>query len=154
MPPENDDWDCFLYLAGRGAGKTRSASEWLSWEVIKSVNSRWAIVAPTMSSCLSVCVEGESGILSVLRRYGFRYRLLRSRGEILLENNSIISLYSAEEPERMRGPQFHGAWFDELAAFATTDIYDLAIPALRLGLLPKHIITTTPKSIPSHCCKY
>lgn len=148
LPPEHDSWDCFLFLGGRGCGKTRCAAEWLAWEVIKHFNSRWAIVAPTMATCISVCVEGESGILSVFRRYGFKYEFLRSRGEIILENNSIISLFSAEEPERMRGPQFHGAWFDELAAFATTNIYDLAIPALRLGSLPKHIITTTPKPIP------
>lgn len=148
LPPEDDSWTCFCLFAGRGAGKTRMAAEWLVWQCIKSPKTRWAIIAPTMSSCISVCVEGESGLLSVLKRYGFHYEFLRSRQEILLENGTLVSIYSAEEPERIRGPQFHGAWFDELAAFSSTEIYDLALPALRLGSNPQHIITTTPKPIP------
>lgn len=137
-----------MYLAGRGAGKTRTAAEWIAWQAMTQNKTRWAVIAPTMQSCISVCIEGESGLLSVFNRYGFKYEFLRSRGEILLENGSLIALYSAEEPERMRGPQFHGAWFDELAAFTTTEIYDLALPTLRLGKMPQHIITTTPKPIP------
>lgn len=148
VPPEDDSWDCFLYLAGRGAGKTRTAAEWISWKAIQDRRSRWAVIAPTFLSCIKVCIEGESGILSVLNRYGIRYEFLRSRGELILENDSRIFTFSAEEPERIRGPQFHGAWFDELASFTSSEIYDLALPALRLGSMPQHIITTTPKPLP------
>jgi len=148
LPPEGNSWDCFLFFGGRGAGKTRAAAEWLVWKAITNKDSRWAIIAPTFQSCINVCVEGESGMISVLNRYKVKYEFLRSRGVLILENGSSIYLYSAEQPERMRGPQFHGAWFDELASFTSTEIYELALPALRLGTMPQHIITTTPKPIP------
>jgi phage terminase large subunit-like protein len=147
LPPDGD-WTCLLYLAGRGAGKTRMSAEWLAWESISKPKTRWAIIAPTMHSAISVCVEGESGLLSIFMRYGFSYDFLRSRAELILENESTIYLYSAEEPDRLRGPQFHGAWFDELAAFSKPDTYDLAIPSLRLGPNPQHLISTTPKPSP------
>jgi phage terminase large subunit-like protein len=148
LPPDELTWDSWIYSAGRGAGKTRAAAEWICWMAIQHPSTRWAVIAPTIQTCISVCIEGESGVLSVLRRYKFRFEFLRSRGEILLENGSIISLYTAEEPERMRGPQFHGAWFDELAACRNSEIYNLSLPALRLGSRPQHVITTTPKPIP------
>ena len=148
LPPEGNSWDCFLFFGGRGAGKTRAAAEWLVWKAITNKDSRWAIIAPTFQSCINVCVEGESGMISVLNRYKVKYEFLRSRGVLILENGSSIYLFSAEQPERMRGPQFHGAWFDELASFTSTEIYELALPALRLGTMPQHIITTTPKPIP------
>jgi phage terminase large subunit-like protein len=148
LPPDDLSWDSWIYSAGRGAGKTRSAAEWICWMAIQYPATRWAVIAPTIQSCISVCIEGESGVLSVLRKYMFQYEFLRSRGEVLLENGSVISLYSAEEPERMRGPQFHGAWFDELAAYKNSEIYTLSLPALRLGSRPQHVITTTPKPIP------
>lgn len=144
LPPENLSWSSFVYCAGRGAGKTRAASEWLIWNAILKF-SRWAVIAPTMHSCVSVCVEGESGLLAVLQRYGLTFEFKRSRREIHLENGSLISIFSAEEPDRLRGPQFHGAWFDELASFGKPEIYEIALATLRLGESPQHLITTTPK---------
>ena len=147
LPPE-DEWSCLMYLAGRGAGKTRMAAEWLVWEAISRPKTRWAVIAPTMQSAISVCIEGDPGIISILNRYGFAFDFLRSRAELVLENRSIIFLYSAEEPDRLRGPQFHGAWFDELAAFSKPEAYFLALPALRLGQNPQHLISTTPRPSP------
>ena len=142
---EDQPWDSFIFMAGRGAGKTRAAAEWLSWEAIRIPHSRWAIVAPTMSDAKHTCVEGESGLLSVLDRYEVRYNYVRSAPKITLENGSQLFLYSAEEPDRLRGPQFHGTWCDELGAYTRPECYNLLLPAMRLGAHPQLMITTTPK---------
>ena len=115
---EDMPWDSFIYMAGRGAGKTRAAVEWLSWEAIRQPESRWAIIAPTMSDAKHTCIEGESGLFAALDRYGVRYDYLRSANKITLENGAQFFLYSGEEPDRLRGPQFHGAWCDELGAYS------------------------------------
>jgi len=83
--------------------------------------------------------------VQVLREYGSLKDYNRSIGEIILTNQSRIKLYSGEEPNRLRGPQFHGGWFDELASFKNNDSYDQYKFALRLGNNPQTIITTTPR---------
>ena len=142
---EETPWDSFIYMAGRGAGKTRAAVEWLVWEAIRKPDSRWAIIAPTMSDARHTCVEGESGLVAALDRYGVRYDFLRSANKITLESGSQLFLFSSEEPDRLRGPQFHGAWCDELGAFSRPEVYDLLLPTLRLGKHPQLVITTTPR---------
>ena len=142
---ENRPWDCFIYMAGRGAGKTRAAAEWIVWEAINKPKSRWAIIALTMSDAKHTCIEGESGLLAVLTRYGVRYDFLRTAGKVTLENGAELFLYSAGEPDRLRGPQFHGAWCDELGAYSRPEVYDLLLPALRLGEHPQMLVTTTPR---------
>lgn len=145
LPPEGD-WSTWLYLAGRGAGKTRTAAEWLAYNAIVTPRSRWAIVAPTFGDGRDTCVEGESGVLAVLNRYGAVQGYNRSQGQIKLRNKSIMQIFSAEEPERLRGPQFHGAWCDELAAFRyMTEAWDQLQFGLRLGSHPQVCVTTTPK---------
>jgi phage terminase large subunit-like protein len=136
-----------LYLAGRGAGKTRTAAEWLAWEASSKPKTRWAIVAPTYGDARDTCAEGESGIVNVLRQYGTLKDYNRSIGEIFLTNGSRIKLFSGEEPERLRGPQHHGGWFDELAAFKYPEAWDQYQFGLRLGEFPQTIVTTTPKPI-------
>lgn len=134
-----------MYLAGRGAGKTRTAAEWLAWEAISQPNTRWAIVAPTYGDARDTCAEGESGVLSVLRRYRMLYNYNRSIGEILLTNGSRIKLFSADKPDRFRGPQHHGAWCDELAAYRYEDAWNQLQFGLRLGDHPRVFISTTPR---------
>jgi len=95
-------------MAGRGAGKTRTAAEWLAWEAIENPDTRWAIVAPTFSDARDTCAEGESGVLTVLKRYKMLLHWNRSMGEIILVNGSRIKLFSADQPDRFRGPQHHG----------------------------------------------
>lgn len=148
LPTENDDWSVYLYLAGRGAGKTRTAAEWLAWEAIRQPNTRWAVIAPTFGDVRDTCAEGESGLLPILRQYSVLDYYNRSIGEIRLLNGSRIKLFSADEPDRLRGPQHHGAWCDELAAWRYEDTYDQLQFGLRLGLHPRTIITTTPKPVP------
>lgn len=148
LPTENDDWTTWLYLAGRGAGKTRTAAEWLAWQAIKQNNTRWAVIAPTFGDVRDTCAEGESGLIPILRQYGVLDYYNRSNGEIRLLNGSRIKLFSADEPDRLRGPQHHGAWCDELAAWRYEDTFDQLQFGLRLGLHPRTIITTTPKPVP------
>ena len=147
LPSEDTSWSTWLYLAGRGAGKTRTAAEWLAWEASSKPRTRWAIVAPTYGDARDTCAEGESGIVNVLRQYGTLKDYNRSIGEIFLTNGSRIKLFSGEEPERLRGPQHHGGWFDELAAFKYPEAWDQYQFGLRLGEFPQTIVTTTPKPI-------
>jgi len=134
-----------LFLAGRGAGKTRTAAEWLAWKAISNEGTRWAIVAPTHADARDTCVEGESGILNILKEFGVLKDYNRSISEIFLTNRSRIKLFSGEEPDRLRGPQFHGGWFDELAAFKRPDAWDQYQFGARLGQHPQTIVTTTPR---------
>ena len=149
IPNDDDDsWTTFLYLAGRGAGKTRTAAEWLAWQAIRQPNTRWAVVAATFGDVRDTCAEGESGLITILRRYEQLKNYNRSMGEIKLTNGSLIKLFSADEPDRLRGPQFHGAWTDELAAWRYGDTWDQLQFTLRLGDKPRTIVTTTPRPTP------
>ena len=145
LPPANNDWSTFLALAGRGFGKTRLAAEWLAWQATLKHGTRWAIVAPTFADARDTCAEGPSGVVSVLREYGVLEAYNRSMGEIVLNNKSRIKLFSGEEPDRLRGPNFHGGWFDELAAFTYPDAWNQYQFALRLGEHPQTVVTTTPR---------
>ena len=97
--PTEEGWSVWLYLAGRGAGKTRTAAEWMAWEAIRAPKTRWAVVAATFSDVRDTCAEGESGLVSILRRYGALENYNRSMGEIRLTNGSRIKLFSADEPD-------------------------------------------------------
>jgi len=147
LPSDEEDWSIYLYLAGRGAGKTRTAAEWLAWEASTNNDTRWAIVAPTFGDVRDVCAEGESGIINILRTYGSLLDYNRSQGSITLKNGSKIKLFSADEPDRLRGPQHHGAWCDELAAWRYPDTWDQLQFGMRLGSHPRTVITTTPRPV-------
>lgn len=145
------DWMIWLYMAGRGAGKTRTAAEWLAWQAIRNPNTRWAVVAPTFSDARDTCVEGESGLLAILERYGMlrdKNPWNRSIGELHLRNGSRIKLFSGDSPERFRGAQHHGAWVDELGAFEYEDSWAQLQFGLRLGDHPRTVVTTTPRPKP------
>lgn len=144
LPPDTN-WQTWLILSGRGWGKTRTGAEWLAYQAINNASTRWAIVAKTFADARDTCAEGESGIVNVLMRYGAIQTYNRSIGEIILTNKSRIKLFSAEEPDRLRGPQHHGVWCDELAAWEKPDAYDQLIFGLRLGKHPQVVITTTPR---------
>ena len=143
--PDEGDWNTWLYLAGRGAGKTRTAAEYIAYQATRYNGTRWAVVAPTYADARDTCAEGESGLINILNDYGVLRDYNRSIGEIFLTNKSRIKLFSGEEPDRLRGPQFHGGWFDELAAFKYPETWDQYQFGLRLGTHPKTIVTTTPR---------
>ena len=155
MPPPDkdddgnrrDDWFFWLMMAGRGAGKTRAGAEDSWWWGHVHPNQRVAIVAPTNNDCRKVCFEGESGLLAKCPPH-----LVSSynRGELslTLTSGTIFQGYSAEEPNRLRGPQHGRAWCDELAAWQYLDeTLDNLLMGLRLGEDPKIVATTTPRPI-------
>lgn len=120
------------------------------WEAIRQPRTRWAIVARTSADIRDTCFEGESGLISVLKRYGIfdEKRYNRTNYSYVFPNGSRIKGFSAEEPDRLRGPQHHGAWCDELAAWDKPEAWDQLQFGLRLGSYPRTVITTTPKPIP------
>ena len=148
IPPQGDWWLVWLLLAGRGAGKTRTAAEDTWWESWIHPGTRSLVSAPTSSDVRDVCFEGDSGLLNVIPSVLIE-SYTKSLHEIKLKNGSIIKGIPASEPERFRGPQFHRGWLDELAAWDYLDeAWDMIQFGLRLGKRPRLICTTTPKPKP------
>jgi predicted phage terminase large subunit-like protein len=141
------DWRIWLAMAGRGWGKTRVGAEDVFWFGATNPGSRIAIIAPTFADARDTCVEGESGLLSIMPKVCLD-NWNRSMGELRLWNGSQYKLFSATEPERLRGPQHHRAWGDEVAAWPDPDAWNQMLFGLRLGADPRAIATTTPKPTP------
>lgn len=146
--PHGDWWSIWLMLAGRGAGKTRTAAEQIGWWAWSYKATRWLVAAPTSSDVRSTCFEGDSGLLSVIPPVLIAdYN--KALHEIKLVNGSLIKGIPASEPERFRGPQFHGGWLDELAAWEyVQEAWDQIQFGMRLKLedmKTRLICTTTPK---------
>tara|TARA_R110001599_G_scaffold80098_1_gene216639 strand:- start:101 stop:1249 length:1149 start_codon:yes stop_codon:yes gene_type:complete len=142
-----------LILAGRGWGKTRTGAQDIALYALKNENTISAVVAPTFGDLRRVCFNGPSGLMSIIPKEcldtsfgtdGYSASVM----EIRLFNGSKIVGYAAINPERLRGPQFHRAWCDELASWRYPEAFDQLMFGLRLGQDPKCIITTTPKPIP------
>lgn len=147
LTPEGD-WLIWCLKSGRGAGKTRAGAEDSAHFARTHPGARIAIVAPTFGVARDVCVEGESGLLNVLHKDEIA-TWNRSEGALWLKNGSSWKLYSAEKPDRLRGPQHHRAWCDEMGAWAyPQQTWDMLMLGLRLGRHPQVIITTTPKPTP------
>jgi phage terminase large subunit-like protein len=144
LPPPGD-WLCWLVCAGRGFGKTRAGSEWVRFKVSQGCR-RIALVGATASDCRDVMIEGQSGILSIgLKSERPTYE--PSKRRLTWPNGAIATAYSADEPDRMRGPQHDAAWCDELAAYPYPEIFDQLMFGLRLGQHPQVIVTTTPRPV-------
>ena len=141
------DWLTWLILAGRGFGKTRTGAEDIGQYAASNPNVRCGVIAPTSGDIRGVCFEGDSGLIGVIpERLVANYN--RSISEITLKNGSSIRGFSAEEPSRLRGPQFHRVWCDELAAWQyLEETWDMMKFGLRLGDDPRVIVTTTPKPL-------
>lgn len=146
LPPEGE-WFVWLVLAGRGFGKTRTGVEWIHERVEAGTARRIALVAPTAADARDTMVEGESGILA--KSHPSRRPLYEpSKRRLTWPNGAIATLFSAEEPDRLRGPQHDTAWCDELAAWANAeDVWSNLLFGLRLGD-PRVCVTTTPRPIP------
>jgi predicted phage terminase large subunit-like protein len=148
IPPAGDWYTIHLLLAGRGAGKTRAAAEWTWWQAWSQPKTRWLVSAPTSGDVRDVCFEGESGILSVMPPELID-NYTKTLHELKLINGSLIKGIPASEPERFRGPQFHGGWLDELAAWEYLDEgFNMLMFGMRLGQKPRIFCTTTPKPKP------
>lgn len=156
LPPASltngDPWSFWLYLAGRGAGKTRTGGETVR-EWIKQGKMRCGMIAPTAADTRDVMVEGESGILNSCWEKDYTYDgqfmgkplYEPSKRRLTWANGAQAALYSADEPERLRGPQHDCMWADELCAWRDPLTWDLAMFGLRLGKNPQAFISTTPK---------
>jgi len=154
-PPDNTNWSIWLYLAGRGAGKTRSAAEWIR-EKAKDTSQgqlRFALVARTAADVRDVVVEGESGVMNICPP-SERPHYEPSKRRLTWPNGNTATLLTADEPDGLRGIQAHYAWADELAAWRQTPdaagmtSWDNLRVATRLGSNPQIIATTTPKRVP------
>jgi phage terminase large subunit-like protein len=140
------DWRIWLFLGGRGAGKTRAGAEWIAAQVRSAKARRIGLIGATARDARQVMVEGESGILAVTEGVSFQpsNRLLRWPG------GAEARLLSAADPDSFRGHQFDCIWGDEFAKWeAPQTALDMALMALRLGEDPRLLLTTTPRAIPA-----
>lgn len=139
LPPDGD-WLIWLILAGRGFGKTRSAAEWVIEE--SKLSPRIAIVAEDFAAGRDDCVEGESGIKTLL---GSDLKWNRSIGEMTFPSGARGKIYSSEDPDSLRGPNNYAAWCDEICKFKNQRaVWDMLMFTLRKGR-SKCAITTTPR---------
>lgn len=156
---DGDDWDTAFYMAGRGAGKTRSGAEDVAEHARMHADHRVALVGPTFPDVRDTMVEGESGLLSFLPPSALRGGSIetawnRSMGELYFANETKAKAFSSEKPDRLRGPQHHRAWVDEPASFRDAHLGDKLgttwnnlMLGLRLGARPRVIVTGTPKRV-------
>ena len=151
LPPPGD-WRTWLVCAGRGFGKTRAGAEWVRDIARRHPGARIALVASSLNEARAIMVEGESGLLAVCppRR---RPRYEPSLRRLTWRNGTQAFLYSAAEPETLRGPQHDFAWCDEIAkwnnaAERAVNAWNNLAMGLRLGGQPRVVATTTPRVVP------
>ncbi len=141
-------WRIWLLLSGRGFGKSRAGAEWVQAKARSSSTGRGALIGATFNDVRETMIEGESGILSIADPE-FRPRLRWGRKLLEWPNGAQAHLYSAEKPNRLRGPQHEWIWADEIAAYQyPKEVHDQAMFGLRIGPNPQAVFTTTPKPIP------
>jgi phage terminase large subunit-like protein len=144
VEPEGE-WRVWLIMAGRGFGKTRAGAEWVSARARANPGARIALVGATLEDVVKVMIEGESG-LKAAARTGEVVRWRPSRGEVEFPSGATGFVYSGERPEKLRGPQHHFAWCDEIAKWRLADTaWDNLMLGLRLGEWPRAVVTTTPR---------
>ncbi|MDR9393582.1 DNA-packaging protein [Roseovarius sp. SYSU LYC5161] len=152
LPPDND-WKTWIIMGGRGAGKTRAGAEWVRAQVegARPLDpgkcQRIALVGETIDQVREVMVFGESGIMACTppdRRPEWQ----AGRKRLLWPNGAVAQVFSAHDPEGLRGPQFDGAWVDELAKWKRArETWDMLQFGLRLGDDPRCCVTTTPRNV-------
>jgi len=152
LPPEGD-WRTWVIMGGRGAGKTRAGAEWVRAQVEGSRPldegrcKRIALVGETIDQVREVMVFGESGIMACSppdRRPDWQ----ATRKRLIWPNGAVAQAFSAHDPEGLRGPQFDGAWVDELAKWKRArETWDMLQFGLRLGEAPRVCVTTTPRNV-------
>jgi phage terminase large subunit-like protein len=145
--PQTDNWFLWMILAGRGWGKTRTGAQWVHTVAWRLKNARIALVAHTAADGRGVMVEGESGLLGCALPW-FRPHYEPSKRVLTWPNGAQAQLFSAEEPDQLRGPQATHAWCDELAKWNHEETWDNLMFALRLGRRPQCLVTTTPRPLP------
>jgi phage terminase large subunit-like protein len=154
LTTEGAPWRVWLILGGRGAGKTRAGAEWVKGLALGRPQftarpiGRIALIGETASDVRDVMIEGVSGLLAVHGK-AERPRWESSRRRLVWETGAVAQAFSAEDPESLRGPQFHAAWCDELAKWRyARETWDMLQFGLRLGDWPRQLVTTTPRPTP------
>ncbi|PWJ85333.1 phage terminase large subunit-like protein [Pseudaminobacter salicylatoxidans] len=140
----------WLVIGGRGAGKTRLGAEWVN-SLVRGFSpfalgrhGHIALVGETLGDVREVMIEGQSGIVTISRHD--RPRFEASRRRLVWDNGAIAQIFSSEDPESLRGPQFEAAWCDELGKWKNDEAcFDMLQFGLRLGQMPRQLITTTPR---------
>ena len=141
--PGDGDWTTWLFLGGRGAGKTRAGAEWLSEQALPG--RRLALVGPTLHDVREVMIEGPSGLKAIAPAHR-RPVYESSRRRLVWPNGAMAMAFSAEDPDGLRGPQFHHGWGDEFCAWKDpAETLAMLRLGLRLGERPRLALTTTPK---------
>lgn len=150
LPP----WWTWLVLGGRGAGKTRTGAEWVKGmalglaPIAREPIGRIALVGETHGQVRDVMIEGVSGLLAIHHRWE-KPIWSPSRRRLEWGNGAIAQVFTAEDPEGLRGPQFGAAWSDELAKWPNLqETWDMLQLGLRLGDRPRQVVTTTPRPLP------
>nr|WP_245409818.1 terminase family protein [Pararhizobium haloflavum] len=155
--PPPGDWRTWLLMGGRGSGKTRAGSEWIqalasgmrrkALGMATGAQMRIALVAETLGDAREVMIDGVSGICRIAR--DDRPRFETSRRRLVWDSGAVAQIFSSEDPESLRGPQFDIAWCDELAKWRhVQETFDMLQFALRLGARPRQLVTTTPRPLP------
>ena len=143
--PPPDPWTTWLFLGGRGAGKTFAGASWIADQAERGKNL--ALVGPTFHDVREVMIEGPSGIKS-LYPPGERPTWRASRRRLEFRSGAVAQVFSAEDPDALRGPQFHAAWADEFCAWPKpAETLAMLRFGLRLGTDPRLVVTTTPRPI-------
>lgn len=142
------DWPVWVIRAGRGFGKTRAGAEWVSEIARATPGARIALVAANDRDGIRVMIEGVSGLIAVARR-DEQPRWRHDRRELHFKSGAVATLFSAEAPGNLRGPEHHAAWCDELAKWRSGDAaWDNLMLGMRKGERPRVLVTTTPRPVP------
>ncbi|MFT3998535.1 MAG: terminase family protein [Asticcacaulis sp.] len=137
----------WLFLGGRGAGKTRAGAEWV--QSLAGPGVRIALIGPSLHDVREVMIDGPSGLKTIAPE-GFRPEYEISRRRLVWPNGAVAYAFSAEDPESLRGPQFDFAWADEFCVWRNAgETLALLRLGLRRGARPRLCVTTTPKPIPA-----
>ncbi|AQR74440.1 DNA-packaging protein [Sphingomonas sp. LM7] len=143
------EWRVWLIRAGRGFGKTRAGAEWVSEVARAAPGCRIALVGATLDDARKVMVEGPSGLLAVAQSHEKLF-WQPGTGELRFDSGAVATIYSAETPDRLRGPQHGFAWCDELAKWrgrVADAAWDNLLMGLREGEAPQLVVTTTPRAV-------
>ena len=142
------EWPAWLMVTGRGFGKTRAGAEWVSDLARHDPSLRIALVGATIEDARKVMVDGVSGLIAVAQT-GEAVKFARTAGVVRFASGAEAYLYSGACPEKLRGPEHHFAWCDEIAKWRhPQETWDNLQLGLRLGAAPKTLVTTTPKAVP------
>ena len=149
LPPPNVEWQTLLWLCGRGFGKTRALCEWVIDQAMSEGGQRIALVGRTAADVRDILVNGEAGLIKCANKRGMLLNYERIKRLLTFPNGSICQTYTAEQPDQLRGVQFHHAACDELAAWQyDQETWDMLLMTLRLGEGNKIIVATTPQPTP------